>query len=311
MGVVEDVHREVQDAVGGRGVLEDELIYGALVELGGEVPLGYETVIVKVALTCGPEVEEDQQAYAGGRNQPPVLAFGLVFSPDGPDYQQEGSCDEDEAGAGVLLEKHYPVGLEGIHEDVRLPGVSRRGEISGDAGEEHADQAETGRDGICREGVPEDLFLLEVSAHYLFEDQESKGREGPLEDDKGHGDRPELGVERQVVEQDLGEPHEMVAKGHQDGQDRSSQEPPFLFSAVHQQPEQEEEYGDCAHEHRSRRERLGAPVKRESLGYLSCVFLSSFFQQGYRGRFVRIDTLGRGSSVEVGDHQVGKFFPAI
>ena len=103
----------------------------------------------------------------------------------------------------------------------------------------------------------------------------------------------------------------MAANRHQDGQDGSRQQPPFLPSFIQAQAQNKEEDTDGAHIHRTGGKRLRAPIERQVFGSFLQVLLSSLAQQLDGGRFLRIHRPGRRSAVEIGDHQVGQFFPAV
>ena len=66
----------------------------------------------------------------------------------------------------------------------------------------------------------------------------------------------------------------MAADGHQDGNDRPHDEPPLFFPPVQEKAQDEQEYRDGAHIHRTGRERLRAPVKGQALRDLAEIRLA-------------------------------------
>ena len=103
----------------------------------------------------------------------------------------------------------------------------------------------------------------------------------------------------------------MAAHRHQDGQKSGRHNPPFLAPFIQEQTQHKEEYGSGTHIHRTGREGLRAPVERQVLGGFLEVFLSGALEKLDGFRLVGVHGARGGAAVEVGNHQVGKLFPAI
>ena len=103
----------------------------------------------------------------------------------------------------------------------------------------------------------------------------------------------------------------MASHRHENGQDGCRQQPPFFPPFVQAQAQHKKEDGDGAHIHGTGGERLRAPVQGQRLGGFPHILLPGLPKELHRGRFIRIHSAGRGTAVEIGNHEVGKFFPAV
>ena len=103
----------------------------------------------------------------------------------------------------------------------------------------------------------------------------------------------------------------MASQGQENRQQGRYKQPPFLPALVQEQSEEEKEYRDGSHIHGTGREGLRAPVERQRLGDFIRIPLTGLLEKLDDFGFVRIDGTGGGTSVEIRDHQVGKFFPSI
>ena len=68
---------------------------------------------------------------------------------------------------------------------------------------------------------------------------------------------------------------------------------------------------DRTHVHRTRRERLRAPVHRQAVGHRASARLSGRLKQSYGLRLVRIHGTRRRTAVEIRYQQVRQFLPAV
>ena len=147
-----------------------------------------------------------------------------------------------------------------VNENIRLTGVYRAGECTCNTWDKHAEQTESGCNSISyvtslHEGLSV-IFLLD----YLVKNIESKQRKSYLEYGKSHGNRPELVVERRIVEPELREPHEMASPCEQDSDYSCNDYPPFFTSLDKTKSQYEKENGYCSHVHRTGCERLRTPI---------------------------------------------------
>ena len=316
-GGVEDIHGQVEHPVGRVRVGLDHLVHGPLGERPPEVLRRGEVTVVEVALAGGEHIDQHEDTDGRTGNRPPpgagegLRVVRLSLREQRPEQEQERHGNQQEGGHRVVAEEHLPVGDEGIDEDIRLAGVHGAGEVAGEGRDEPHDQAEARRQRIRQQALPAHGLRVVLLFQDPVEDEEPEHREGVLQDDEGHRHRPELAVERQDGETEFGEGHEMVAEGHEDRHEGRGQQPPPLASLIKEEPQQEEEHGNRAHVHRSRRERLRPPVHRQMLRRLPEVALARAAEQGDGRALVGVHRRGGGAAVEVRDHQVGQFLPAV
>ena len=309
VGVVEYVCSQVEYPVALVRILQDVLVHWSLYEMLVELVLGDEVVSVEVSLSDDAHVEEDEAADNPGCDSLALICHEVLFCAKAPVQDAGGQEYEHHAYQRILAEKHEPVGLKCVHEDVLLAAVGWAGKAAAETG--GAYETEAGGDGQGDERVALEFLLVDVLLLYVVKHQEAQHRQGELQYHQGHRYRPELVVERHVVEPELGEAHEMVAEGESDTDYRRDQQPPFFLALVHAQSEHEEEDGDGSHVHRSGRERLRAPVERQGLRNLVEIALSGVAEQLYGLGTCRVDCGGRRSAVVVRNHHVRELFPAV
>ena len=319
-GIVEYVRAQVGDPVRKVLVLQYDLVNRPLVEMPVELARGREAVGVEIALADGKHVHEYEQAYSHHGFHPPCVADmwigGIGFGSLGrhaerPEQEYETQQDEYHRPQGVLNQQVFPVFLQCIDYHILHPGIRCSGERSGNAWNQNAEEAEAG--GQCQRDPTgtEEFLLLVFLPEYPVQDQEGEHRQGELQDDERHRDCPELVVHRDIVIEQLREPHHMASQGQENCQQGRYKQPPFLPALVQEQSEEEKENRDGSNIHGTGRERLRAPVERQGLGDFIRIPLTGLLEKLDDFGFVRIDGTGGGTSVEIRDHQVGKFFPSI
>ena len=154
-------------------------------------------------------------------------------------------------------------------------------------------------------------MLVILLLNNAVQSQEAQYRQGHLKHHQRHRYRAELVVQRQVLETELRKGHEVIAHSHEDGNDCCCKKPPFFPALIQAQAQHKQENGNGAHVHRSGGKRLRPPVKRQGFGGLLKVLLAVLFKEFDCGRFVRIHRSGRCPAVEIRDHHVGQFLPAV
>ena len=323
-GAVERIHRQVQDAVGHCVVLQYDFVDGGLVELAVERARGHEVFRRKVALPDHEEVHEDKGAdeqrgrAAAGEGRLAArrrLLVEALLRPlrdhVAPHYQQESRRNQQQRAQRVGTEQIAPVGLEGLDEYVLLPFIHAAGERPGERRDQQHQQAESARYQIGGKALLPECKGIHLPFQDAVKRQESKHRQSRLKDYQGHGHRPELVVERQMVVEELGEPHQMASQRQQDGQQGADDHPPLILRPAQEKPKDEEEYRNGAHVHRPRRERLRAPVQRQRLGNLLIIRISGLLEQLSGLRMLRVYGSAGRTAVEVRDHEVRKLLPAV
>ena len=308
-GGVEHVDAEVQDPVGRIRVGLDHLVHGTLGERFAEVLRGGEMVGVQVAFAGGEKVHRDEGADSHAGDE--FAVTGRILGQKGPEEEPPCHGNQDEGDEGVLAQQGDAVLLEGLHEDVLLPGVGCRREVSRQRRDEEEQQAQAAGEGESDAALFQEVLRLHPVLDDAVQGQEAQHGQGDLQDHEGHGHRPELVIQRQDVETELCKGHEVVPHGHQDGDDRPHDEPPFFLPLVAEQTQDEQEDGDGAHIHGTGREGLGTPVHRQGLGDFAGVGLAGSLEEFDGLGLRRIHGLGRCASVEVRDHQVRQFLPAV
>ena len=128
----------------------------------------------------------------------------------------------------------------------------------------HHQQYETRRD--ARGDVQSEVELLLVNRVLLVEDgfqcEDSQNDHSHVGHHQAHGGSAELVVERQVVEQEAVESHQVFAPGHQDGEDGGEENPPAFGPFHHKHAQDEKEDDDGTEIDRTGGEGLVAPVER-------------------------------------------------
>ena len=313
-GGVEHIHREVQYAVLRVVIGQDHLVHGTLGEGLVEVLGRGEMVGVQVALAHGEQVQQHQQAdsYRGHLFATQTgEQLGGSLGQEGP-QEQSGRCKDKQQGTeGIGPEEGDAVLHQGIYQHILHLGVGGRCKAAEKAGSQPGQEAEAAREAESpAERLPDALGFI-LAPCQTVQGYETQQRQRHLQHHQRHGHRAELVIQRKDVETQFGERHEMAAHGHQDGQDGYSQQPPFLPALIQAQAQDKQENGDGTHIHRPGREGLGTPVQRQCLGGFLQVFLTRPAQQLDGFALVRIHGAGRGSAVEIRNHQVGQFLPAI
>ena len=226
--------------------------------------------------------------------------------------EQEGRCgNQDEGQEGIGPEEGDAVLHQGFHQHILHAGVGGAFEIAEEPGGQPAQQREAAREAKSPPESLQEAFFVVLSPHDAVQGHKAQHRQAQLQHHQRHGHRAELVIQRQNFETEGGKSHEMAAYGHEDSQDCRRQEPPFLAPPVQAQAQHKEKQRDGAHVHGSGGKRLRAPVHRQLFGHLLEVLLPRLAQQLDGGRFLRIHRSGRCPAVEVGNHQVGKLFPAV
>ena len=127
----------------------------------------------------------------------------------------------------------------------------------------------------------------------IVQRKEAQHRQRHLQHHQRHGHRAELVIQGQVFETEGRKGHKVAPNRHEDSQDGSRYNPPFVPAFVQEQAQHKEENGNGAHIHGPGGERLRAPVHRQALGGFLEVLLPRPFKQLDGGRFVRIHRSGR------------------
>ena len=103
----------------------------------------------------------------------------------------------------------------------------------------------------------------------------------------------------------------MVAQGQEDTDYGRNEHPPFLLTLIQAERQQEKEDRNRTHVHRAGGEGLRTPVERQLLGNLAEIRLVVLTEQADGFGLFRIDGTGGGAAVEIRNHQVRQFLPAI
>ena len=201
-GGVENVHREVQDAVVGVCIGLYHLVHRALHEGFAEVLGGGEMVRVEVALAGGEKICQDKEADEQNRYPAAPEAgkgLGVLRLPlgrEGPEKQAGGEGNQEEGAEGIGLEEGDAVGHEGLYQHILHLGVGGRLEVPEQAGGQPGQQAEAAGES---EG-PSQAFPEGLLGVLLLEDavqgEEAQHRQGHLQHHQRHGYRPELVIKR-------------------------------------------------------------------------------------------------------------------
>ena len=260
-GVVERIRSQVHHPEVRIRVLQ-ELLFIRLHGVGGLGVLGrLEIAVVEIALVDGPQVGQDEDAERG--DHPGGLEF---LGHEEPEDRERGR-DEEEAAPGVAREEGGAVGHDGAVErfgNLRFKGgVVGAGEREDRTAQQGEEQAQAGRHAAGNIEFLPGLFLGYVTVHQGLDSQEAQQGHGDFRHDQDRGDGPELVVERKVVEEELGEAHEVVPPGQGYREQGGGQQRPFVGPFDQQAAEQEQEADDGAGVNVACRERLFAPVERD------------------------------------------------
>ena len=124
MGVVEHVHRQVQDAVRRGRIFQYLFVYRAGGELAGKIARCRKIIGFQIPLSYHKKVEENERADARGGDAGPGTALYR------PENQHGSGSDEQEGSEGVGAQQHPAVGGERIGQHLGLPGIGRGREIA-------------------------------------------------------------------------------------------------------------------------------------------------------------------------------------
>ena len=304
-GRVEHVYRKVKNAVLRVFIGLDNFVHLALCEGLGEVLGRGKMVCVQVTLAHHKEVRGAKKADTG-HGHPLASLLGI-----GPPEQGGRGKDKEERNACVGFEEGYAVQHQGVNQHILHLGIGGRCESAKKAGDHPAKQTEAAREPEGPGKALLELFLGVFFLENLVQGEETQHRQRYLQHHQRHGNRTELIVKRQHLKTEPGKGHEMASHGHEDGQNGGHHQPPFPASFVQEQAQHKEEHAYGAHVHGAGGEGLRAPVQRQVLGRFLEVALPGFFQELDGFRLVGVHGAGRGAAVEVGDHEVGKLFPAV
>lgn len=224
--VVEGIDTQVQDTVRDVAVLMYGVVHRTGIELGVEIAHGDKMLLVQIPLVHSPQVREKQDSYNCHGRQSLQLPL-----PCG----EEHTCRKDneyQRAEGIGPQKTAAVVLESTDEQVIGPEygcIARRGEVTGQTRKEGEEQGYAAGN---PEGGQQAVLYLLLRQGFLaekggIETENAHQRDGHLEDDQNHGDGAELIVQRSILEEQLGEPHEMRAPGQQQCEDRNSRYPPL------------------------------------------------------------------------------------
>ena len=302
---IEHVYRKIQHTVLRVFIGLDHLVYRALCEGFVEILGGGEMVCVEVTLVHHEKVQDYQKAHGRHRN-PLALPFHLDYH-----HQGSGKADEQEGTDYIGLEKGYAVHDEGVHQGILHLGIRAPGKAAEKARSQPGQRTEAARKAQGpHKALPEGV-LVQFFLYQLVQGEEAQHRQAHLQHHQRHGHRSELVIKRQDIVAELGKGHKMASYGHQDGQNGSSQQPPFFLSPVQEQAQNKEEHADGTHIHGTGCKGLGTPVERQVLGGFLEVLLPGPLKELDGLRLVGVYRAGRCAAVKVGDHQVGQFLPAI
>ena len=141
--------------------------------------------------------------------------------------------------------------------------------------------------------------------HHLLQCQHSQQGDGELGNDEDAGHGAELVVHGHVVEEEIGEAHEVLAPREQDAQHGGSQQTPLHGTADDEQSEEEEHQHEGTDVHRSARAGLLAPV----LG--KAAIDGSEGRVGMRHRGLVIGEQLAGAALRVGHEQRPRLADAV
>ena len=142
--------------------------------------------------------------------------------------------------------------------------------------------------------------MLDPAAPDALQHDGREKRHAPLDDHENHRHGAELVVHREMTEEQLGQPHEMVTPRQQHGEQRDRGHPPFRPTAQHEQSQHGEQQRRSAHIDRTGRSGLGAPITGQMRCYLPRIVLAE--RVGHRSVLGK-SALGR-AAVQIGNKQI-------
>ena len=228
----------------------------------------HEHLVVQIALVHLPQVEQterDEQAHHGQCLQ---LASFIK-------QEQQGAHDDDEERAPAVGSEHrhahlsqilgHQVHVVGIDIARQPRHVAIGYEVEERSRQQGEEQAESSRQ---PEGCIHIFYLLCQQLRLiddLLQGEHRQQRYGELCHDEYRRYRAELGIQRHMVDEEVGQAHEVFTPRQQDAQHRSSQKSPFHRAFYDEEPENEEKHNDSTYIDGTRGARLVTPVHADAV----------------------------------------------
>ena len=288
--LVERVRREVQHAIVGRCVLQNLAVGGGLLLRSLAHAALHEHRVVEVALVHLPHIHEAERE----EERHSVLRLQFLQQSEHEDNCSGEYHEERTPAVGC---EYRDTNLAQIADERREILARYRGEraqlgVRHEVGEEHRrhDGERHAHARRKQEAEREPRAILHLAAHqsvrsradeqwgsaleevlclqHLLQSQHSKQRNGELGDDEYRRHGAELGVHRNIVEEEVGEPHEVSAPREQHGEHCRSEQRPLHRAFHDEQTQHEEHHHERSDVHRTACARLVAPVLTHLLIYL-------------------------------------------
>ena len=191
---VECVHADVQNPVIQVWIFKDDLIHRAKVIMRREILRCDEMILVQISLSYRNKVDPYEEDHCKCYHCQPSLSHEGTLRTDCiclrcavcPEKESECHSDQNKRAECVLSEKLGPVSSQGIDKNFRLTCVNSSCEASCNSWNQHAEQAESGRNSIGYVSGLKKVLLFVFFLDDPVEDIESKKREGHLQHDQSH-----------------------------------------------------------------------------------------------------------------------------
>ncbi len=267
--LVESVRGEVQHTVVQTLVLEYLLVGGCHLLRCLTLTLRNEHAIVEVSLVHLPHIYQTEHRHRCHG------IYSLHFPEHGEEQQYRSCHYHPERAPAVGCEDSLSHSGDVCHQRTELVGWYLRQGMAlsyGDVVEEHSwHHGEHGGDACCQHetdgNIPQQLLLIVIFQHFLqcHHSQEGYGKFGY---DEYRGYRPELGIHRYIVEEEVGHRHEVPTPRQQYRQYGSGKKCPFHRTFHYEQSKYKQHQHEGSYIHWSARTWLVAPILAQLLVYL-------------------------------------------
>ena len=315
VALVKRVGGQVEHAVVERRVLKDVFVRGRGLEGLSLLARGDEKSVVEVALVHLPHVGEAEHEYAA--HHPSRAQAAHVV---GQQQEQAGGDDAAAApgigredGAAHVLDVLDDGGHHGAQFGVLCRGVVEHGQLllrhvsaEEHVGQEGEEQGHAARQAEAHVDGAQVLFQHLRFVHHLLQGQHGQQGDGELRHHEDGGYGAELVVHRHVVDEQVGEPHEVVPPREEHAQHRGREQAPFHRAAHDEQAQHEEHQHEGAHVDGAARSGLLAPVLSQLVGHEGI-----FRFAGLARLFVGAERELRGAALGVGHEQRPGFADAV
>ena len=266
---VECIGGEVQHAIVQTGIPENQFVGLCLAEYVRLPGLGDKLLIIQIPFVDSPHVDEAKQCDA--RHRISSLQLTLTIEKQ----QSASQHDNEQAAPGIGCQQGFAHLIQvGKHRSQLLGRYSllqRRHLLSRHvAGKENTRSHRQNKGNACgkseahyQSGTVFFPFQRVGTGEYLFQSQHRQQGNGKFRHHQDGRHRPEFVVHRNVVDEEVRQPHEVLSPRKKNGEEGSSYQRPLQRTFDNEAPQKEKEKDKGTHIHGTCRHRLIAEILRQ------------------------------------------------